>query len=362
MGLLAECPECKLRWSLKRDVCSCGFRIKKAPSKVYWVEYYDEHKRRRRERVGRSKQAAEQRLRNIETARAERRELRRSRNARVTLGELRDWYLALSTTRALLSFDDIEDYLNRVVGVLGAGRKISELSLSDVEDFHQFMLRSRNKHGRSYKPASINRHTSYLRRMLNLGVQHGRLDFNPIPHLQQLDERDNVRQVHLTQAEFEHLLSFCEGPFALLVEVAYYQAMRRGEILSLRWEWIDLESRFLKIPKTKNKERRAVPLHPRIHKLLLESAPEPLKGPVFSRTTFDRKQWDRVRQLAGFPEFNFHDLRHCAVNNLRLEGNDRYLIMQISGHKTESAFRRYNLVTEEEMKRTKWANAAEEGV
>ena len=40
--------------------------------------------------------------------------------------------------------------------------------------------------------------------------------------------------------------------------------------------------------------------------------------------------------------------------NLRLAGNDHYKINQASGHKTDSAFQRYNLVTEEEMKGMQW--------
>ena len=58
--------------------------------------------------------------------------------------------------------------------------------------------------------------------------------------------------------------------------------------------------------------------------------------------------------MAGLGDFTFHDLRHCAINNLRLAGNDHFVIQQASGHKTDSAFKRYNLVTEEEMKRVKW--------
>ena len=42
------------------------------------------------------------------------------------------------------------------------------------------------------------------------------------------------------------------------------------------------------------------------------------------------------------------------MNNLRLAGNDHFVIKQASGAKTDSAFQRYNLVTEEEMKNMKW--------
>ena len=58
-------------------------------------------------------------------------------------------------------------------------------------------------------------------------------------------------------------------------------------------------------------------------------------------------------------DFTFHDLRHCAINNLILAGNDHYKIKQASGHKTDSAFQRYNLVTEEEMKGIQWLDQQE---
>jgi len=61
-----------------------------------------------------------------------------------------------------------------------------------------------------------------------------------------------------------------------------------------------------------------------------------------------------VCKQAGLDDFNYHDLRHCAVNNLRLAGNDYFRIMAMSGHKTMSVFKRYNLVTEEELQDMKW--------
>ena len=47
------------------------------------------------------------------------------------------------------------------------------------------------------------------------------------------------------------------------------------------------------------------------------------------------------------------------LSNLRLVGNDHYKIKQASGHKTDSAFQRYNLVTEEEMKGMQWLDQQE---
>ena len=69
---------------------------------------------------------------------------------------------------------------------------------------------------------------------------------------------------------------------------------------------------------------------------------------------FNRKAYNKAVESAGIADFNFHDLRHCAINNMRLAGNDHFVIKQASGAKTDSAFQRYNLVTEQEMKSIKW--------
>ena len=86
-----------------------------------------------------------------------------------------------------------------------------------------------------------------------------------------------------------------------------------------------------------------------------QSLPRPLKGGfVFSKRRFNRRAYDKAVEVSCLGDFTFHDLRHCAINNLRLAGNDHFAIKKISGHKTDSAFQRYNLVTEEEMKGMKW--------
>lgn len=49
-------------------------------------------------------------------------------------------------------------------------------------------------------------------------------------------------------------------------------------------------------------------------------------------------------------DFTFHDLRHTAINNWRLQGHDYFRIMAASGHKTMSVFKRYNTVSKDELK------------
>jgi integrase len=67
-----------------------------------------------------------------------------------------------------------------------------------------------------------------------------------------------------------------------------------------------------------------------------------------------KKSFATAKDDAGIKDFLFHDLRHCAITNLRKAGNDYSTIMKASGHKAMSMFFRYNLVEEEDVAKMKW--------
>ena len=93
----------------------------------------------------------------------------------------------------------------------------------------------------------------------------------------------------------------------------------------------------------------------------LQSLPRPIQGGfIFEHRCWNRKAFLEALSLTGIEDFTFHDLRHCAINNLRLAGNDHFKIKKASGHKTDIAIQRYNLVTEEEMVGMKWLDLKNE--
>ena len=138
MGILVECPACKLRGGLKRKLCTCGHNVQKTGSKNYWIDYYINGKRTR-ERIGRSKQAAENRLREIQTAKAEGRHINKIKNGSITLGQLRDWYLDLSEIKQKRSYKDIRLCLNNCVNRIG-NIQASQLKTLNIEKFRQIRL------------------------------------------------------------------------------------------------------------------------------------------------------------------------------------------------------------------------------
>ena len=233
---------------------------------------------------------------------------------------------------------------------------VSQLTLNRLEKFRkQRLTEISERKGRPVKPSTVNRDVANLRAMLNKALDHLKIESNLIDRIKQLEE-NNVRQRVLSSEEFETLYLHCPASLKGFVLTAHYLPMRQEEIIYLTWEEIDFTHGFIRLGanRTKTKTVRSIPMHLKII-YYLQCLPRPLKGGfVFSKRRFPKKAYYKAVKETGLENFTFHDLRHCAMNNLRLAGNDHFVIKKASGAKTDSAFKRYNLVTEEEMKGMKW--------
>jgi integrase len=126
-----------------------------------------------------------------------------------------------------------------------------------------------------------------------------------------------------------------------IVPLAVETAMRRSELLGIRWENIDLSRRSIYLDATKNGLSRTVPLSPRALKVL-QSMPQALKGPVFTLAASSVTQaFQRAVERAGIDHVRFHDLRHEATSRLFERGLNVIEVARITGHITLSMLDRY---------------------
>jgi integrase len=152
------------------------------------------------------------------------------------------------------------------------------------------------------------------------------------------------RERRLRQGEYEKLSAACAATKVWylwpMIEIAIETCMRRGEILNLGWEHLDLERNKAFLPNTKNGRSRWVPLPSKVTQIL-ETLPRE-NSRVFPITDVAvRQSWDRLRRRAGITDLTFHDLRHEAISRQFERGLSIPQVMAISGHQTASQLFRY---------------------
>jgi integrase len=66
-----------------------------------------------------------------------------------------------------------------------------------------------------------------------------------------------------------------------------------------------------------------------------------------------RGAWKEACKTAGVPDLKLHDLRRTAVRNIRRAGVPQVVRMRITGHRTDSMERRYNIVDVDDIRSAK---------
>lgn len=123
--------------------------------------------------------------------------------------------------------------------------------------------------------------------------------------------------------------------------IALETAMRRGELLALRWEHVSLDKRTAYLPDTKNGAPRTVPLSPRAIETL-RAMPRSLGGQVFpiSEPALHLR-FKRACARAGVADLHFHDLRHTATTRLSERLSNVMELSAVTGHRSLQMLKRY---------------------
>lgn len=138
---------------------------------------------------------------------------------------------------------------------------------------------------------------------------------------------------------------------AQLVSFALATGIRRGELLSLRWDNVNQEQGFMHIKNPKSGQDAILPLNDAALTILAEakelrdSSECPFVFPTTSgkQRRCIKRSWERIKQKAHLPiSFRFHGLRHTFASHLASSGSvTLYTIQKLLNHKSSRMTQRY---------------------
>jgi integrase len=130
------------------------------------------------------------------------------------------------------------------------------------------------------------------------------------------------------------------------IRLLAFSGCRLGEVISLRWNCVDLPSGVLSLPEAKGGARQ--------HQLGRVSIQELAALPRSSEWVFPRsdgvrpisanmveKAWDRIRKAANIVDGHLHDFRHTVGTYAGQTGTNAFLIRDKLGHKGVAMTARY---------------------
>jgi integrase len=255
-----------------------------------------------------------------------------------------------------------EKYLSNFKESFGGNRLLSTITYKEVETYRN-QLRQKpvtaNRNGVEIvvrglrKDASVNREMSCLHHLFAKAVEWDMMEQSPFEHKKSLILKENNKRLRfLSDEEISNLLAACSQHLKPIVSCAILTGMRRGEILSLKWDHV--RGGFIYLEKTKTNEARQIPVSDALEAILKDIR---RKEHLRSEYVFTfRQDWirDNVKKSfaaavkkAGLVDLHFHDLRHTFASQVLLNGGTLHDLRELLGHKSMTMTLRYSHLTQE---------------
>ena len=345
--------------------------INKSGKPSWQIDYIDPAGKRVRQTFKKKKDADGELGKRVSLI-AEKRYLDVKKEYKTTFGELGKKYEENFQTQA--SYQTAKKFfIEKFKTYFEEDTLLANIRFVDLETYRNHLRQELNKHNRLLSVASINRELSCLRHMFKKAVEWEMIDSNPFKRGSSLHEKENnqrlryleVREINdLLEACSTKVIQFPHGESKLkkmtrkdtdylrfIVECALHTGMRKGEILSLKWDQI--QNGFIYLKKTKTNEPRQIPINDDLSDVFSQIRKKQHLSSKYV-FTFEGKPVDSVKvgfnsalKRAGISDFRFHDLRHTFASHFVMRGGSLKELQEILGHKTMTMTLRYAHLSKE---------------
>ena len=235
-------------------------------------------------------------------------------------------------------------YVRRFRTFFGNDTPLTDITPRLIEEYKNRLFAS------ELAPGSVNRHLVTLKKAFNLATREWEwCQKNPVLSVS-MEREPMGRDRWLIVEEEDRLVGACAEWLRGVVVFALGTGMRMGEILALTWRDVDQSRKIVTVCKSKNGERRALPLNQTVQNVMKERAKvrslqTDIVFPSQAHTTLEgshlRRAFRRALKKARIHDFRFHDLRHTFATRLIQLGADLYKVQRLLGHKSPMMTQRY---------------------
>ncbi|MGE5443196.1 MAG: tyrosine-type recombinase/integrase [Ignavibacteriales bacterium] len=227
-------------------------------------------------------------------------------------------------------------------------KKLSKITIEDIDIY------KRRRFEDNAKPGTIARELAVVRNMFYQARKwHKFFGENPVSQSGMPEVHNQIEQI-LSPEEEERLLKVSPPYLRNIIITALNTGMRKMEILSLKWDYIDLENKVITIPQanTKSKKTRRIPVSSALRKTLLEQKLRsggsefvfPSTRSKSGHLSFLDRAFAAACKSAEIQGFRFHDLRHTAATRIieSRKGISLDAVKKLLGHSTIKITERYS--------------------
>jgi site-specific recombinase XerD len=302
---------------------------------VWWVSFVVNGKRYRTSTETSDRKLAQNIRHEIKARIAEGKWFDRLPGEEKTFKEMMDKYLEEHSSKKA-SARDFAGYSKKLNSFFG-DYMVTEVTPSLIKEYKK----KRREDG--LKPASINRELAAMKKAFNLAIKEWEwIRENPVMKVS-MEAENNARDRWLREGEEERLLGASPVWLRELIIFALNTGMRLSEILELKWREVDLSRKTVTVIRSKNGQKRTIPLNEKVSRLLLiKSISRSNEGefvfPSQAYTMLSKynvgRGFRKAARRAKVQDFRFHDLRHTFATRLVQAGKDLYKVQRLLGHKS----------------------------
>lgn len=216
----------------------------------------------------------------------------------------------------------------------------------DIKSWREWRTQHITRKGTEISKAAVNREFAFLKAMLNHAIEWEWLAENPTEKIK--PPRGEKKRLRFLNNEEISKLIFCSNAYLKpIIITAISTGMRFSEIMTLKWNDVNLVHGFIRIVKSKNNETRNVPINGFLAETLLSlTKSRKIGNYVFCKDDGERRKsikgsFNSACEKAGLSDFRFHDLRHTTASLFPSRGCDVITLQNLLGHKTLAMTQRY---------------------